>query len=182
MTHTPVQTEPESVVVEAFKPDGMVSRFTLEPDGTVSSFTIERGVDAEAGIVGSPVTARWLRGFRFEETLAEAKAQSEWWSEVADDGTQADAIRATPSRRSGPRGYGEPHYADIARRYVLLLASRSVSPIADLAAEVHVSESTARNHVREARRLGLLGPTDQGKAGGRLTPKAIEILKEAGDQ
>ena len=61
-------------------------------------------------------------------------------------------------------------YARLSAAYVDLLALDTKAPLEQLADEFGVSYETARNHVAEARRLGLLTGRGRGVAGGSLRP------------
>jgi hypothetical protein len=74
--------------------------------------------------------------------------------------------QAAPRRR---RGYGPDHYAAVAGVYQRAY-QRHEPPTLAVAEEWVVSKSTAAKWVASARRLGLLGPTQRGKAGG-IRPK-----------
>jgi hypothetical protein len=196
--------------VEVSTPDGMLCRFVVDDDGSVSSFTVERSATVVDGAgneldrplapgerayrvhLGEPVTAGWLRRFKFEATLNEAKRQAAWWSGIELDdarlrGHSADVevaerrierIGRIADGRRGRPGLDDRYYAEVARAYIGLIAAGSTAPARDLAERLEVPETTARNQVRAARRRGLLTETDRGKVGGVLTPKANELLNE----
>ena len=67
-------------------------------------------------------------------------------------------------------------YAQAAARYLELVMS-SASPTADLAREMIISPSQARDILHQARQRELLTKTRRGQAGGRLTEKALRILE-----
>lgn len=71
------------------------------------------------------------------------------------------------------------HSARIARLYVELRRSNPRKPTAALAEYLGVSTSIARDEVRRARERGMLEHVGQGRAGGRLTARAIRVLREA---
>jgi hypothetical protein len=182
--------------------DGSVRSFTIERSTT---FVDSEGVEVDGPLppgeaaqevsLGEPITARALRRFRFEETLSEAKRQSAWWSgiELADarrrgDGAGAstvaeriERIERLPDGRRGRPGLDDRYYAEVAQAYVRLIAGGSTAPVRDLAGEMNVADTTARNHVREARRRGILTKTERGKLGGVLTARAIELLNEGNE-
>ena len=92
-----------------------------------------------------------------------------------------DELRRT-SRR--PRAASDLRYAKVAARYVAAVTRGSRRPAAEVAEEMtrdggwyepqHVKELTY-----EARRRGFLTPTRQGRPGGQLTEKALEVLRGA---
>lgn len=93
-----------------------------------------------------------------------------WHSPAAK--AAADDLRGRPGRA----GRGDRPYADLAARY-LELCAESDRPVVDLAEERFQSVSTVRNLLTEAGRRGLIERT-QGRAGGRLTAKAKQLLQE----
>ena len=131
---------------------------------------------------GSPaanaLTVQVLRGVRFESLYGEAHRllldppSTGPWFDISSD------FRQRP--RPGRRGRPDVEYADIARRYVEFL-STSATPTKALADHLQVSNSSAGSYLNEARRWGLLTRTSQGSAGGRLTQKAIDLLRRAPD-
>lgn len=191
-----MNTWPEGATeLEVLTDDDMICRFVVDRDGTVVSFTVERvsirlnaeGHEAKAdepgtdrALLGKPITATWLKRFAFERALHKAKEQTSWWKGFDDDDesrAEVERIEALPDApRRGAPGIGDRYYADVARRYVHFVENGSKSPTADLAADLSVKIDTARNHVRRARDLKLLTATYRGKSGGKLTPKAVEIL------
>jgi hypothetical protein len=78
--------------------------------------------------------------------------------------------------RPGRRGRGDLFYALWAERYVAKCATTR-TPYPELAAEHHYEVRTIRDFVQVARRRGLLVVGSQGRAGGRLTPKAKKLLE-----
>lgn len=77
--------------------------------------------------------------------------------------------------RPGRRGRDDVFYARWAELYVEELAKGS-NPLPGLAATEHLSESTIRSFLHEARRRELLTKSPPGRAGGSLTDKATNIL------
>lgn len=87
----------------------------------------------------------------------------------------------TPRHKGRRDGRPDTYFAELARRYVAALAEPGVAQRASqhLAKEDHVEVSTMYQRLHEARRRGLLTkPTTPGKAGGRLTKYALELLDE----
>jgi hypothetical protein len=91
--------------------------------------------------------------------------------------------RAQPVR-PGRAGRPDYFYAVWAQRYVAKAGSRR--PIPELAEEFADELSEVKNPTErisgwldKARRLGLLVGRGQGKAGGTLTPKGVEVLRDA---
>ncbi len=87
------------------------------------------------------------------------------------------AVLSGKAHKVGPRSAGDLRRAEVARRYVELLTSPT--PKATLAAELNLSINTVNSLLYQARDRGLLTSAGQGRAGGRLTPKATEILEGA---
>jgi hypothetical protein len=84
-------------------------------------------------------------------------------------------------RRPGRKGRSDLFYAQAAARYAELCGTTS-SPTADLAKEMDISVSSARDLLHHARQRELLTPTKRGVARGHLTEKAIQLLRsENGD-
>jgi hypothetical protein len=84
-------------------------------------------------------------------------------------------------RRGGPgrRGHPNSYYAEIAARYVAIVAKGSRTPIADLAQELFLTSDYVRDLVATARKRGLLTrPSRRGRAGGELTARALEALRD----
>ena len=82
-------------------------------------------------------------------------------------------------RHPGKAGRPDIFYAKLAARYLQLVETTS-SPTKHLAAEIHASQSQARDLIYEARRRRLLTKTVRGRAGGRLTDKAKRLLLAEG--
>lgn len=95
-------------------------------------------------------------------------------------------------RRPGRAGRPDSFYLGWAVAYVDRLAAGSLSPIRDLAADPPeeitgyvsdgrtVSEATVRDLIHQARTRGLLTRSPIGRAGGELTPKAEQLLRDGG--
>ncbi len=88
---------------------------------------------------------------------------------------EADEAEFLQNRRPGKTGRPDAFYARIALRYLELVRVGS-SPTKALAEERHISQSSARDLVHEARSRGLLTSTGRGQAGGQLTKKARDLL------
>jgi hypothetical protein len=80
-------------------------------------------------------------------------------------------------KRSGRRGRPDVDYARAAARYVELVAALAEQPTVELADELALSPTQARSVLAQARARGLLTEAPKGRAGGRLTPKAVELLR-----
>ena len=80
--------------------------------------------------------------------------------------------------RTGRRGRPPAAYAALAARYVELLKEGRGLP--DLARDLNLSASQVRNLLYTARQKGLLTEAPRGKAGGRLTEKAEQLLTQKG--
>jgi hypothetical protein len=50
----------------------------------------------------------------------------------------------------------------------------------EIALEKGLSEISIRDIIHQARTSGFLSTTSQGRVGGQLTPKALEVLKRRG--
>jgi hypothetical protein len=82
-------------------------------------------------------------------------------------------------KRPGRAGRTDLDYARVAAAYVAALDDPA--PVRKVAEQLHLSPSSVRDLLHEARshRRGLLTTLKRGKAGGALTPKALQLLKEA---
>ncbi|MGD0313173.1 MAG: hypothetical protein ABSC90_12005 [Acidimicrobiales bacterium] len=90
---------------------------------------------------------------------------------------ETDESEFLQNRRPGKVGRSDAFYARIAYRYLELVRAGS-SPTKALAAERHISQSSARDLVHEARVRGLMTSMGRGQAGGQLTAKARKLLEE----
>jgi hypothetical protein len=82
------------------------------------------------------------------------------------------------SERPGMRGRDDRDYAELASKYVEMLAGGR-APVKRLAEHLHMAESRVANLLSEARRRGVLTVPPSGRAGGRLTGYGNRLLKEA---
>jgi hypothetical protein len=80
-------------------------------------------------------------------------------------------------RRVGRAGRDDLYYAQWAAAYVAALA-QSPHPVDDLAAQHNRSASQIRNLVHACRKRKMLTAAPPGRAGGELTARAIELLRE----
>jgi hypothetical protein len=92
---------------------------------------------------------------------------------------ETDEAEFQQNRRPGKVGRPDSFYARAALRY-LELVKAGASPTKALAEERHISQSSARDLIHEARSRGLLTSMGRGQAGGQLTDKAKLLL--AGDE
>lgn len=86
-------------------------------------------------------------------------------------------------RRPGRRRRSDLFLARIANRYEALVESGSRKPIVELTSQLtneggSYSEATVRGFVNEARTRGLLTSAPRGRPGGRVTPKAEQLIAE----
>jgi len=80
-------------------------------------------------------------------------------------------------RAADSRTWTDARLADLCRRYVELLPLGE--PVAQLARERAMAPKTVRNLIADARRRHLITkPSHQGTAGGRLTTRAIRLLRD----
>jgi hypothetical protein len=82
------------------------------------------------------------------------------------------------TKRPGPKGHSDTDLALMAFRYWKLVMSGDTRPNKRLAAEDNVSSDAIRDRIQAARDRGLLThPSKPGKPGGRLTPRAVELVR-----
>ncbi len=140
-------------------------------EGTLvtSSFTIEKrdGADPRGGLTSEILRSVPLGAVPRElNRLIGLTLPKRPVAQLAEDFHKA--------HRPGRRGRGDGYYAEVAAAYVSRLDSSSA--LADLADELALSPSQARNLLYAARRKGLLTEAPGGKAGGQLTDKAKDLL------
>lgn len=83
-------------------------------------------------------------------------------------------------KRPGPKGPSEYELALLARRYVEEVSNGNTRPIAKLAKDSRFSAHAIRDQISRARDRGLLTkPSRAGKAGGRLTRRAITLIEHS---
>jgi hypothetical protein len=83
-------------------------------------------------------------------------------------------------RRVGRRGRPDLYYARLAAAYVSAVESGNPRPVAAVAEQLGDGYSSAyvRDALHRARERGLLIRPPRGRAGGRLTNKALAMLDE----
>jgi hypothetical protein len=96
---------------------------------------------------------------------------------AARDQDYVDRLSSHATRPDRSRTRDDRWYAQLAAAYVAALEAGEATNRA-LARDWGFSEATIRNAVWEARRRGFLTPTKQGRQGGQLTPKTVELLME----
>jgi hypothetical protein len=108
----------------------------------------------------------WARLLRAAEALVMAQQRNsvQEWQDAVE---AAQRAAGQTDRRRKPRGrrpLGDDHYITVARRYEQLLASGDRHPVETIRKEYGVARSTAASWIRRARKRGLLGPPEHGKA------------------
>jgi hypothetical protein len=95
--------------------------------------------------------------------------------------TLPDAARGAVDalRRHEPADRRRERLALAAHAYVRALEDGRPAALG-VAAELRVSEGTARNLIAQARRDGLLTGTDERRKGGKLTDDAVALLRDIG--
>ena len=86
-----------------------------------------------------------------------------------------EQLAEAPSRR---KRWNDYQYAVLAEQYAAIVESGKINVVKLLAKKLGYAPDTVRDLVHEARRRGFLTPTRQGVAGGRLTPRAKQILND----
>jgi hypothetical protein len=111
-----------------------------------------------------------------EDTKEALVSFVEWWATREPDRIREldDQVKALKEgqrkTRGAPAKWGPEHYAAVAVIYEDAHRN-SLKPTKAVAGHWGVSSSTAANWVAKARKLGLLGETTKGKAGGIRSPK-----------
>jgi hypothetical protein len=128
-------------------------------------------IEPANGMPGSGITTRMLRALRTGDLIAALRAAAR----------QAVALGERPdldvSHRAGRRGRDDLYYARWAAEYADAL-TRSGNPVTELAARHHLSASQVRNLMHACRKRKMLTAAPSGRAGGELTARAIELLRE----
>ncbi|GII92935.1 hypothetical protein [Sinosporangium siamense] len=84
--------------------------------------------------------------------------------------------------RPGRAGRPPVFYAIVASAYTCALVAQEERPVAWLAEQIGADRKTVENWLRLAREeYGMLSPATHGVAGGVMTPKAEQVLREAAD-
>jgi hypothetical protein len=146
-------------VISATDAGLQVDRLTIEPWG-----------DA---VPPGGITTRMLRQIRTGALIASYRSAARAWSFVLPD----TAPDLSVSERVGRRGRDDRFYARWAAEYADAL-TRSPNPVAEMAARHHLSASQVRNLVHACRKKDMLTAAPPGRAGGELTARAIELLRE----
>lgn len=121
-----------------------------------------------------PLTTAVLRMVRLSALERRAK---DWLSIRQQIGLniETDEAEFLQNRRPGKVGRPDSFYARVAVRYLEHVRA-GASPTKALAAERHISPSSARDLIHEARTRGLLTSMGRGQAGGQLTERAKDLL------
>jgi hypothetical protein len=119
------------------------------------------------------ITTRMLRQIRTGAIIASYRSAARALSFVLPD----TAPDLSVSERVGRRGRDDRFYARWAAEYADAF-TRSGHPVAELATRHHLSPSQVRNLVHACRKKEMLTPAPPGRAGGELTARAIELLRE----
>lgn len=195
---------PDWVVEATFRGSAEVAELRVYPKGaTFTARARARGalLAPSSGTPAGGVPTRLLRQINVGELVDLARRKSAEMAGALTPSTNADpevrayfkrvarssrTVAAAP-RRPGKQGYDIEHYLIWATRYAEKVQAGSRSPIADLAKQ-HLkalggdpdkARVWVRDTIRDARsRHKLLTDPGQGRAGGDLTPKAIELLTE----
>jgi len=91
-----------------------------------------------------------------------------------------DIITRLRSRRRGDLSKAERQQLEAAIRYDRHIKNGTPKPRDAVRKEMHLSSSRVRDLLTECRRKGFLTPTTPGRAGGRLTERALDRIKELG--
>jgi hypothetical protein len=149
------------VVAEVAATDAglQIERLTVEPWGDVTP--------------PGGITTRMLRRIRTGAVIAAYPAAARVMALVQ----LGPAPDLSVSERVGRRGRDDRFYARWAAEYADAL-TRSGNPVAEMAARHDLSPSQVRNLVHACRKRDMLTAAPPGRAGGELTARAIELLRE----
>jgi hypothetical protein len=149
------------VVAEVATTDAglQIDQLTVEPWGDV--------------VPPGGITTRMLRQVRTGAIIASARAAARAIGAIMPDAAPDLSV----SERVGRRGRDDRFYARWAAEYADAL-TRSPNPVAEMAGRHHLSPSQVRNLVHACRNKKMLTAAPSGRAGGELTARAIELLKE----
>jgi hypothetical protein len=147
----------------------------VEITATDSGLQIDRLIIEPWGNVvpAGGITTRMLRQIRTGAIIASYRSAARALSFVLPD----TAPDLSVSERVGRRGRDDRFYARWAAEYADAF-TRSGHPVAELATRHHLSPSQVRNLVHACRKKEMLTPAPPGRAGGELTARAIELLRE----
>jgi hypothetical protein len=171
-----------------FAAEGRLAEFRLVPRSAEPWFF---PLDGD----GPPITARLLRAVPLGSLEVTARSylaivyrQVAPLVERSSSGSMSSAWRdqfeqTSLQRRPGRQGRPDRDYAVLAAAYVAAVKERCPNPVARTAQAMHIAPATARNGLSEARRRGLLEtPPVRNRAGGQLTPRALLLLADEGDE
>jgi hypothetical protein len=123
------------------------------------------------------ITTRMLRQVRTGAIIAAHRAAARLWALPGIAAVMPDLPDLSVSERAGRRGRDDRFYARWAAEYADAL-TRSANPVTELARRHHLSASQVRNLAHACRKRGMLTAAPPGRAGGELTARAIELLRE----
>lgn len=137
------------------------------PDGGLSGRRLREIGVSEHQRLASEVTAK------FREAMGEPRFDAFMGDRVLSDqqlGSLSNASELSSDRAT--------RLAQIAGLYVSAATAGDRSPVASVADQLGMSRPSVRDRLHDARELGLLERTVPGKAGGRLSTEALELLAE----
>jgi hypothetical protein len=137
-----------------------------------------------ATVPGGGVTKGLLRRIPMRESAAHLRSLLKAWQ--AAGGFPAQTVEqgfpgvVLTDRPRPERGTGRPDlfFAKLASDYADLVAKDPRRPVAELARRRGFKPAKIRDMLREARERGLLSFSRRGQAGGELTARAREILRQ----
>lgn len=166
--------------------DGWMAEVEFLPDGRVYNLSVRpmyKGLDIDAGI-----TVRMLRSLKFSDFEAALREVLRRTAKTIDPDDSmrhllsiGEQFMAEP--HPGKRGRGDDFYARLASDYVSLLGTQR-DPVVALAERMgqqagrEVRPQTVRNQLTQARKRGLLTTVGRGRAGGELTERARQLLRD----
>lgn len=167
-----------------FVKDGWLLQLTITTDASGARCSGLALMATEAADPASMSTGL-LRSIPVASLVEEAIGRVENWAEIFSgvEGDGASQLLTDLRRTRRRRNDDDLFFARIAATYVQLAAESARAPATALARQLDRSPEQVREHLRVARKRGLLTSPGKGaRASSDLTDKARQLLKEASDQ
>ncbi|MCZ2527329.1 hypothetical protein [Streptomyces sp. HB2AG] len=151
--------------------------------GGPRSIQIEPTEGADSQEVARGITTTVLRKVDIAAAAQQA-AEFKPWAQLAREATRGPQKQDIERFRQGlaalPAGLSDEYLAVISNLYVRFVEAGQRAPVAEMETWTGTKQPTLKGHLRAARQRGFLTKVE-GKAGGRLTEKAIRILEGVKD-